>query len=145
MIDIGEYHANIIDVIKRRGFSCVYLISRSTAGTPTKIGIACDIYHRLLSLQVSTWERIDVQYILWFPGRAASQRIETELHKKYERHKIIGEWFDIHYSKVIDDVEPLARSLYPSIILSSHSEMIEYARKKIDGKYDEALARFGFK
>lgn len=142
MINIDDYKTNIRDFIKRRGFSCLYLISCSD-GMPTKIGIASDIYTRLNALQVGNWVKLELQYILWLPGRAASELVEKELHRKYEDYSIGGEWFNLHYSNIYYEIDTIARVLYPSVTLATHSDMIEHARKKIDGKYDRVLARFG--
>src|ERR1700730_9171349 len=141
MINVDD-KANIRDFIKRKGFSCVYLIS-CEKGTPTKIGIANDMCQRLAGLQVGNWIKLEVTYIMWCPGRPVSERVESELHRRYESYNIGGEWFNLHYSNIHSEIDNVARILFPSIILTTHCEMIEYARKQIAGRYDRILSRFG--
>lgn len=142
MINIHDYSAKIRDYIKRKGFSCVYLVS-CDGGRPTKIGIASDIYYRLNGLQVGNWIKLDLQYILWTQGSPVSTRVEAELHKNYGKYTIGCGWFDCHYTDIQCDVERVAKIFYPSLVPISHDGMIERARKSIDGRYDRELTKFG--
>jgi hypothetical protein len=142
VVNIDEYKANIRDFIKRQGFSCIYLIS-CDKGIPTKIGVASDICARLTSIQTGNWVKLGLKYIIWLPGKAASDRVEAELHRRYSEYKICGEWFDLDCTSLEGEIEIVARLLYPSLILVTHSEMIKYAMKKIDNRVDRILARMG--
>tara|TARA_R100001460_G_scaffold48457_1_gene86430 strand:+ start:125 stop:451 length:327 start_codon:yes stop_codon:yes gene_type:complete len=82
---------------------CVYIIFNKNTNF-YKIGITRDFTRRFRQLELSSGCKLSIvdYYRPDIDNTLTSPQIEKKLHKKYKKHKIIGEWFDIHY--IIDDV-----------------------------------------
>jgi hypothetical protein len=70
----------------------VYCIA---GGDWMKIGFSCDPYKRLNTLQTGFPIRLDLRASREFPGIPQAKAFEKRMHKKFARHKLRGEWFDI--------------------------------------------------
>ncbi len=77
----------------------VYFI-RSDRGGPVKIGVAQDVYARLVALQTAHPYPLQVIGIIRHGGRAT----EAALHKRFATCRLNGEWFE--WNQEIEEVMP---------------------------------------
>lgn len=68
--------------------SRVYFILAGSAGRPVKIGHSRNLPNRLVDLQLANPDPLHV--LITYEG---SRKDERELHKRFEKHWIAGEWF----------------------------------------------------
>ena len=73
----------------------IYLISD---GTFIKIGITSNIRKRIKNLQTGNPHKLKVLFT-WYVENA--EQLEIQLHKKFERKRKSGEWFDLTDDDVI--------------------------------------------
>ncbi len=82
----------------------VYIIE-NTYLHDTKIGISNKPEKRIRQLQTGSSRPLKIRHIIKFNTRYEATKVEEALHKKYSKHRLTGEWFDIDYRKVIKYVE----------------------------------------
>ena len=58
-----------------------------------KIGITDDIRNRLACLQTANPMKLEMYYAMKVPSRSDAMQLEKELHTKFDKHRICGEWF----------------------------------------------------
>lgn len=58
-----------------------------------KIGISDDVDRRLKQFQTAHWETLKVIRKIKCKDRKEAQFLETELHRKFSRKRVKGEWF----------------------------------------------------
>jgi hypothetical protein len=97
--DFIEYCKNhYIKVRKKTKSNLLYLLSD---GTSIKIGITTDTTEkRIKNLQTGNPNKIIEIYSKMLKN---SKEIEFLLHKKYEKHRVMGEWFNLS-TKQIDEI-----------------------------------------
>jgi hypothetical protein len=102
----------------------VYFIQRGTDG-PIKIGSTLNLEGRLVQLQSSNAEKLHV-----LATSQGGRRLERELHKRFAKNRLVGEWFSAH------------EELFRFISLELPTLSVEIEKK---GRYDELLddAAFG--
>jgi len=79
--------------------SVVYVI-REVGTNHIKIGISRNAKTRLSELQVSNPRRLAL--VFTFETKHAT-KLEGELHERYRKHHISGEWFDLNPNKILND------------------------------------------
>lgn len=66
----------------------IYVIGNETA---IKIGFSTDPQERLKQLQTANEQPLT---LLWSMERADAAQLEKHLHRKFKKHKLLGEWFN---------------------------------------------------
>ncbi len=82
----------------------VYIIE-NTYLHDTKIGISNRPEKRIKQLQTGSSRPLKIQYTVKFTTRDEATKVEYQLHKKFSKHRLTGEWFDIDYRKVIKYID----------------------------------------
>lgn len=136
----------------------VYLIAWSKRG-PTKIGVSGKIVSRLAELQPGNPYRLRV-FHAWHVGIGIrSFEIEATMKARFERYRLIGEWFCLPPKFLADAIQALAREHATALNLwrptayqrtvrkrQLKTEMMFKAQEGIEtynhltGAYDERLA-----
>lgn len=80
--------------VSQSGF--LYVIGFSNRSAPVKIGVAADVAARLVSLQTSNHERLEIKGCIRFPPGAA-HRAERRAHKWLNDYRLAGEWFNFSF------------------------------------------------
>jgi predicted GIY-YIG superfamily endonuclease len=70
----------------------VYFVSQQRDGR-VKIGVSSDPDRRVKEMQTGNAKPLTVIARFPFPNRASAMAIERELHEKYSRFRVSGEWF----------------------------------------------------
>lgn len=86
-------------ILNKRKQQQLYVISPSKMW-PSKIGISNDPNRRLVNLQVSHWELLEVIATFQCDSKKIRQ-IEKMLHEKFKEYLIRSEWFDIDAPEAI--------------------------------------------
>lgn len=123
MINLEEYSAKKRSYLKQCEASCIYVITNNSM-TPTKIGISNDICARFASIQSSNWSELFVEFLMWFPGKEASFRVEQNILSILKSDNISGEWFNLDAGYVSNVVRIFSKKLYPTLYILTHLEMI---------------------
>ncbi len=87
----------------------VYIIE-NTYSHDTKIGISNNPEKRIKQLQTGSSRLLKIQYTILFNTRNEAIKAENSLHKKYSKYRLMGEWFEVDYKKVIKFVSEKYRS-----------------------------------
>ena len=95
---------NMITVESNVSNKCLYAILMSN--NSVKIGVATDINRRFSQIQSSSGMTIKKAIYTDIFKNAHSE--ETRLHRKYKKHRMNGEYFNIMFSCVQDDIERIA-------------------------------------
>jgi Meiotically up-regulated gene 113 len=66
-----------------------------------KIGFSKDPLNRLKALQTGNSRKIEIMG--WI--KSDDQSLERELHKKYQKHRLHGEWFSIEPYNVLEELK----------------------------------------
>ncbi len=82
----------------------VYIIE-NTYLHDTKIGISNNPEKRIKQLQTGNSRQLVIKYTIKFNTRNEANKLEYALHKKYSKHRLCGEWFEIDSNKVIKYLE----------------------------------------
>jgi hypothetical protein len=69
----------------------VYFIQKNSGAV--KIGVSSDLESRIKTLQTGNSEQLKIIAKLPFTSRKQAYDFEKFLHKKFEKHKLSGEWF----------------------------------------------------
>jgi hypothetical protein len=85
-IDVFRFKVEQVPSIERRK-QYVYVI-RATHSGNVKIGIAVDPTARLLDLQCSNWEELEIVATI-----RGSREDERKIHRRFAEHRIAREWF----------------------------------------------------
>lgn len=104
----------------------VYLIG--PRGGPVKIGITDNISSRRSVLNVGNPQYLRVLFHYEFASQSEAARAETELHWRFQRKHIRGEWFQLSES----DVESIAASMHAVLLSESAQAGWSLARKACD-------------
>lgn len=89
--------------LKENG-SIVYLIKDKSMKGYYKIGVTIDKTNREKTLQAEKPCIVVIAYKL-FSSRELAFRAERDLHLKYKRHKLRGEWFELNGNEISDILE----------------------------------------
>lgn len=136
MIDLTVYSPKKIAYLRECGAHCLYAVGPADAEPPTKIGIAFDMPHRMASMQVGNWHALSCHFLLWAPGKEATRRIESEIHKLLKDRLVSGEWFNIPVLEAKEIISKMARQIYPTLKFFEHDEMINWLRSQPIDKRD---------
>lgn len=128
MIDLSEYTPKKKRWIKDRELVCVYVMG--PAEGPVKIGYASDLIARFGVIQGSNWVKITTFSALWCTGGRVAERVEGEVHKRFDASRITGEWFAVEAQQATAAVAEVAKALYPMLLFTTHREIIESMDKK---------------
>jgi hypothetical protein len=82
----------------------VYIIRQGLTGY-TKIGITNTLDARLAELQVANPTRLEINYVIDCACFDDALKVERMLHERYKSKRLQGEWFDVSYTRVIEDLD----------------------------------------
>lgn len=136
MIDLGSYSPKKRSFLRECEAHCIYAICPVGADSPTKIGIALDMVQRMASIQVGNWQTLCCQFLLWAPGKEATMRLESEIHRSLKDRLISGEWFNVPAPEAKEIILKMARQFYPTLKFFEHDEMIAWLRSEPIDKRD---------
>lgn len=80
----------------------VYLIKSDNA---VKIGVSNNPQSRLITLQTSHHQKLELIYQLQCADQTSAYNVESLLHKRYKSYNVSGEWFSLDAETVIHDLE----------------------------------------
>jgi hypothetical protein len=82
----------------------LYIIAPTDAERPIKIGIASDPEGRRRQLQTGNPVELRVVKKFWALTREQAAYWEELAHQLFQKHRTIGEWFDVDASAVVEKV-----------------------------------------
>jgi Meiotically up-regulated gene 113 len=75
-----------------------------------KVGIADNVERRLATLQTGHPNKLEVISVFTFPTRHAALAVEREAHRRLDRHRVGGEWFNADRNMIVATVTAVART-----------------------------------
>lgn len=82
----------------------VYVV-RQAKTNYIKIGVSDDPEERIRYLQTSSPSLLSIHYVIDCQSSGDALKVERLLHERYKSKRLEGEWFDIPYFKVIEDLD----------------------------------------
>lgn len=105
-----ENHVWLVDWKSYKLPYCSLYIVSPDGNWPCKVGISCNPYKRLLSLQTSVWKPLKVVHCYWLESVKEARRLEKEVHARLTADNVWlhGEWFDMRPRNAREMVEFVA-------------------------------------
>lgn len=100
----------------------VYII-RDSYKEHIKVGIASDPHKRLSQLQTGNSTSLELEYVSYVCSNASE--IEAEIHKHFKEQHILGEWFAVDSSEVIEFLSKSRYILTSNLDFSLESKLNE--------------------
>jgi Meiotically up-regulated gene 113 len=89
------------------GHCHVYVIAD---GFCHKVGIADNVDRRLATLQTGHPNKLELVRVFTLPNRHAALAVEREAHRRLDRHRVGGEWFNAERNMIVATVTAVART-----------------------------------
>ena len=125
MIDVAAY-TPFLSQLREAGPRPVFIIAPVKTRTPIKIGRSVDVGGALAGVQRLTRAQVGVSFILWTPGHAIAERIETVVALRLSDYQVPGfpKWFKIPADDVAGLITRIARELFRATAFLDHAAIM---------------------
>jgi hypothetical protein len=122
-IDLDDYTPAMRRFIKTREMACVYVLSHRV-GRPCRVGHCLDVHAHVGMIRSLNAALIDVNHLLWCPGKMVAVVVENAVRNELAGHHIRQKWFDLDPDHCTARITEAAARLYPGANLVTHDAII---------------------